>query len=377
MRPSRGTGPRTPVDLHHATSSTPSFTSKIMSVLRQRPGCTLSRRFTVALLLAGIPLVGCRSGDTVAVASPRYTVELSVPGQDISAVTASPDGALFVGLDNGEIYRRYPAGSDTWEKIATSNVMLLNYHAPSRHTFFATQQGSAVVHRWRAGAGLQAMATPLSDSVAQVGHRVASITLYNIWGRGPDDVYAVGSFASIMHFDGHRWSTETNPLVPYAFTSTRASLWSVGGDRTATFVAGSGDLLTRTARGWELVVPPSAEEVAGWELAATLGNGTLVTGRKRNSSEFQAFHLERGTWTSFSPALRDVRGAVNAGSSQPDGSVVFWTDAGEVVHVTPRRDVTIYTGLPLGLSGAAFVDGRLYVAGRAHGRALVLHVHAR
>lgn len=305
---------------------------------------------------------------------PRTTTILNVPGARIHAVTASSDGALFVGLAGG-IYRLVPAESAEWEKVAETQFVPTDFYAPSRNAVFILGQMSGDVYRWDAGTGVRAMHTPLSDSIIGDGHAQGKVALLDIWGTGADDVYAVGRNAAVMHFDGHEWVLEPNPLVQHAFESSVATLRSVGGNQRSIYAAGTFDLISKGPQGWRVVAPPAGGVPPGWNIAAPLGKSMLFVGRERREQVIRAFNYERGVWRDLSPAVRRVRGDIGDGAPQDEGSVLFWTYLAELVHVRPSRAVTIYPNLSLSLiRGAAIVENDLYVAGTRRNNAVVLRV---
>jgi photosystem II stability/assembly factor-like uncharacterized protein len=69
--------------------------------------------------------------------------------------------------------------------------------------------------------------------------------LFDIWGSGPDDVYAVGEKATILHYDGQAWAKLRLP----ASSSTSADLFSVWGtDPDNVYVVGAGGTILRRFR---------------------------------------------------------------------------------------------------------------------------------
>jgi len=56
----------------------------------------------------------------------------------------------------------------------------------------------------------------------------------SVWGAAPDDVWAVGDFGAISHFDGARWTQiqyGTFPFLPFlskVHGSSAHDIWAVG-----------------------------------------------------------------------------------------------------------------------------------------------------
>jgi len=317
---------------------------------------------------------GCRPEEVLNVDRPSTKVVLNIPGSGFHELAASPDGGLFVAHAGG-VDRLIPSRSSEWRRIAEPEFVPIAFYASSRDTVFALSQMSGEVHRWTAAGGFRTMRTPLSDSIAQSGHMTTPIPLVGIWGRGSNDVYAVGNYGAVMHFDGRVWTLQPNPLVQHAFQSYAAALWSVGGDRHRVYAAGTFDLIGTTGREWALVVPPIGEVPHGWKVTAALGEGIFVAGRKRDTPGLQAFHHADDEWVSLSESLRSVRGDIADGAAQADGSVLLWTHHVELIHVRPDYSVRVYTRLPLQtIIGAAVVADRLYVGGTRRGNAVVLQI---
>ncbi|MDX1672097.1 MAG: hypothetical protein R3211_07130, partial [Balneolaceae bacterium] len=54
--------------------------------------------------------------------------------------------------------------------------------------------------------------------------------LYGIWGRSPDNIFAVGASGTLVHFDGERWRQLDS--------KTRENLADVWGKREKVFMVG-------------------------------------------------------------------------------------------------------------------------------------------
>lgn len=62
--------------------------------------------------------------------------------------------------------------------------------------------------------------------------------LYDLWGSSGDDVYAVGTNGTIIHYNGSTWSEMTNP------TNGGIALFAVWGtSQTNVFSAGGGSTI--------------------------------------------------------------------------------------------------------------------------------------
>ena len=66
----------------------------------------------------------------------------------------------------------------------------------------------------------------------------ATFSLNDVWGRSPSDVWAVGSGGTILHYDGAAWQPE--------FSGTLQALHGVWGDGERLWVVGeSGSILIK------------------------------------------------------------------------------------------------------------------------------------
>lgn len=79
--------------------------------------------------------------------------------------------------------------------------------------------GGTVLHY--DGAGWTEMASPTSED------------LYDVWGSGPSDVFAVGDSGTVLHHDGTVWSP-----VRLGTSANFRGVWSTS---TVTFVVGHSD----------------------------------------------------------------------------------------------------------------------------------------
>jgi len=44
-------------------------------------------------------------------------------------------------------------------------------------------------------------------------------SLYDVWGSGPNDFWAVGNNGTVLHFDGSSWARQTTPIPCLLYTS--------------------------------------------------------------------------------------------------------------------------------------------------------------
>ncbi|TVR03472.1 MAG: hypothetical protein EA398_04940 [Deltaproteobacteria bacterium] len=266
---------------------------------------------------------------------------LSVSGtdaDDVWVVGAEHEGRPVVLHWNG----------DAWERReAPSEHTLWWVHALDRElVFFAGEHGQVL--RWAAGE-FERMDTP----------SLARQTVFGIWARAPDDVYAVGGVGSrsgfIWHHDGHAWTSLDLPgaSLPRLWHGATPALFKVWGDERDTFfVGGLGQVLRRRGDGPVELVRAEGEDTLftvagradGSEVLAV--GGTLsarvdrLVGEGVDSEVLEAFPLLQGIafapdgtpWASgaFGTLLRRIEGVwenVNTGLDVPGESLhAVWID---------------------------------------------------
>jgi hypothetical protein len=141
-------------------------------------------------------------------------------------------------------------------------------------------------------------------------------TLFKVWGRARDDVYAVGRLGVVLHFDGDGWSeVSSNTIRP---------LFTVHGNATHTVASGGfidGVIIERSDGGaFEHRAPPGALQMNGVFLAAD-GRGAAV-----GIEGSVAFRTANG-WLLQSPPVDTLRD-FHATWIDPEGGV--WAVGGEL-----------------------------------------------
>jgi cysteine-rich repeat protein len=73
--------------------------------------------------------------------------------------------------------------------------------------------------------------------------------LHDVWGSGPDDVFAVGSAGKALHYDGSTWVERSEGLDPLV---TLRGVWTAGADSDVIAVGDQGTIArySRSARAW-------------------------------------------------------------------------------------------------------------------------------
>ncbi len=96
-----------------------------------------------------------------------------------------------------------------------------------------------------------------------------------LWGSGPDDIFGVGAFGSIIHYDGNEWQQQTSPSG-----DRLEGIWGSGPD--SVFAVGwAGAILHYDGRGWtrmESAVDTNLKAVwgAGPDSVYTVGDNGVI-----------------------------------------------------------------------------------------------------
>lgn len=345
-------------------------------------GASRSWRRTGAGLLTPtvciLTFLGCATDD-ITVPSARLRPLLELPNAPVTAFDVSSDGALFA-VAGGVLYRALGPSLTEWERHEDAGVLVTDIFAASAREVFAISQRCNQVLRWTEAEGWRDEDTPVKDSVWESGHTRNCIPLYEVWGRGPNDVYVVGDAAAILHYDGSRWVLEHNPLietarrpVPYSYTAT---LWSVGGDERYTYAAGT-YVLRRESGEWVQLDRPMTPGPPGL-LTAVVATGDDVyfggAGFVRNRGDVpRLLRLANGKWTVLHDRIASFRYAtVLDGAVTGQGSGVMWSMGGEVVHLEGDETRIVRLGDFQALIGVGRLGGNVVVAGIRNNRGHVM-----
>ncbi|MBX3250482.1 MAG: vanadium-dependent haloperoxidase [Myxococcales bacterium] len=238
----------------------------------------MSRLILVACFVG---IVGCPKDDP----DPRAW-SLVADGLDealLSVHGTAADDVWAVGADRGTgpIVLHYDGSA--WRRLETGTRGELWWvHAiPGGPVYMAG--ANATILRYEGGTFTR-MATP----------GVATFTVYGMWARSADEVYAVGSIAGgrdgfVWRFDGTSWSSVPLPMdTPKNAAGNVPGFFKVWGDAEHLWVVGgNGLLLERVGDGPFRAIPTGTDltlftvHSEGGELAAVggAGNGVLVEGR--------------------------------------------------------------------------------------------------
>lgn len=234
------------------------------------------------------------------------------------------DGPVYLGGEGGLIVR-YASG--TFTRLTTPGTAVVSGiwgSSPDDLWAVGAESGGAKGafawrlrggDRWEAAAGFP---SALADTDA----------LWKVWGRGPNDVWFVGSAGKLLHWDGAAFTQSSAGTGEALFTvhANSTQFAAVGG-------FGTGKLLENSGSGWTNASPPGAASLIGVWLTEQGGfavgqYGTVFTRADGGWSEV-------ATGFSLSQSLHSVW-------VDPSGGV--WAAGGNVVTIPLRDGVLMHRG---------------------------------
>jgi hypothetical protein len=267
----------------------------------------------LGMLLAGPALAGWTSMGTGGTSNLEAVYGWTA--NDVLAVGAQPNG--------NERVLHYAGGSDFTQQNITPafGVAIRGVWGSVRGNVWAVGakgSGGAILHR---------VGTPGGPLYGWSLSSLASAPLNGVWGRGTNDVFAVGDGGLILHYNGTAWSVMTKPRDQFG-QEVQAKLNDVFGDDHEVFAVGAGGVILRyDGTNWAVahynqsandlygVWVSSTEPVVGWAVGAA---GTVL-------------RLSGGVWTpqasGITDDLHDVwgLGATNAYAVGKGGAIYHHT----------------------------------------------------
>lgn len=296
-------------------------------------------------------------------------------------ISGSADGAALFAGGGGRVYRAVPDDDyKTWSLISDSTWRVLEVFAFSRSSV-ALKTAHEVVFLNEAPTGWVPLSAAIPPSVLQTPY--GAPLLFDIWGRSMKDVFVVGSFGTILHFDGQDWKREINPLDTVAMVDTtrgESTVGGIGGTDLQTFAAGYVSL-ERVGGKWRAIDRPEARlggcksrAVAG----ARLGSGaTQVVFGGGDFAPVVAPCLWSTANGSIAVKWPEVGDAFIKGKAQSDGSLLLWNFLGDVVEIVNNRISRIYRLKLRDCVGAVAVGKYLYFAGLADDEPVLARIPRR
>jgi hypothetical protein len=126
---------------------------------------------------------------------------------DLQALWGTSGSDLWLGDSlNGRVFRW---NGTAWSTMITQTIAVADLWGSGDSDVFAVGQGG--VSHWDGAAW-----TAIGGSVVDEAD--------GVWGFGPTDVWAVGTFGALAHFDGSAW-TDTVPANDANFDADHVSVW--------------------------------------------------------------------------------------------------------------------------------------------------------
>jgi len=228
-----------------------------------------TRRAAAALVLA-LGATGCPDPEPEPEPAWRI-VGAELPAALLAIGGTARDDVWAVGADKGAGPLVLHFDGTTWSVAPTGTRGTLWWvHAlEGGPTFFGG--ANATILRWD-GAAFERLPTP----------GVAAHTIFGVWGRAPDDLYAVGSVASrngfIWHWDGTRFSEVALPDDIPTTNGDIPGFFKVWGDGHRVFVVGGRGVVLRADGGGPFERVPTDVAATLFTVHGTDGRCVIVGG---------------------------------------------------------------------------------------------------
>lgn len=309
------------------------------------------------LLLLTVVL-GCQSP---AAANPLGEWEqlLHLPGVRIPAFDVAPDGTLFHTTPTA-LFRALPERPDEWSLVTKTDRFVIALHALSRDRVLALIRYGAV-HEWTAERGWSPVGD-LPDSLHFVQGGAWRAFVLDWWIPNEREIYLAGQGGLLLHYDGRAWARVPADGLP-------ALEWiQIDGD-SSRIVLGGNEIWQRVGGTWAQLPRGTAEALQCGPSALVVRPTDLIIAGRWIANCLMRF--ERGEWRANHEEMRRFREHPFWGRLQPDGSVLIWSNSGDVARVDDTT-VTRY-GVPYfsESGGAALRNGVLYFGGTTGGDGLV------
>jgi hypothetical protein len=190
-----------------------------------------------------------------------------------------------------------------------------------------TGNADGVILHWDGVSWGEAFATPREGTPG--GPRQA----FKVWGSGPSDVWVVGTFALVMHWDGAVWESFPPPVYETTTLTTVSGtgpdgVWMVGGPGNARVAHWDGTTLTDDT-------PPPQDIVPGFNgVYASSTHGVVACG------ESGSIYWRADTGWEADPRAVATEWAFHACWIDDEGSV--WAVGGDLTGLT--QGVIVYGG---------------------------------
>jgi hypothetical protein len=217
------------------------------------------------------------------------------PGGELNDLWGTPDGSLLVAV--GTSGRTYFRRNGEWaEQVADTAQTLENVWGTGPEDIWAVGRSGIALH-WD-GTAWEKVATPVSSLLA------------GLWGDASDRFFAAGAGGALMAWNGASWSSVaagTKKSLRAVFGRAQNDVWAVGAEGTIVRFNGLGwgSAKVQGVPDAEGVEQPITEELyAVWAASATDGWAVGANGRMLRWDGVQ-WNIVESEWTT---ALRGVYG---------------------------------------------------------------------
>lgn len=261
---------------------------------------------------------------------------------------------MFLMGEDGLVYRNQGGGWDSLNSGANFSLMINSaWGLASNNSYFVglvkiseTVDGVTLTHNepfLKNYDGLSFNAETLPT--LEVG-------LYDIWGAANDDIFAVGSDGTVLHFDGGQWS------VVYSGGTNAPWLNSVWGSSASdVYVCGTGGaLLHYDGATWNVVTTRTAHDL--WDVWGMSDSSIYAVG-----SNGTVLHYDGTNMTSMpTPITKTLYGIWGTGDN--DLYAVGW--GGTIIHYDGNDWTIVESGTGFGFLGlwGDTLSGDIYAVGQ-------------
>jgi hypothetical protein len=263
-----------------------------------------------------------------------------LPSALLSVAARSPKDVIAVGADKGKGPLVVKFDGAAWSELKTGfrgDLWWVHSFPESALTLMAGQGAQVLSYD---GASFKRIPTP----------GFAKQTIFGIWGKAPDDVYAVGSAAGrdgfVWHWDGIAFTVVELPQLAKTERGEVPGLFKVWGTGDDVWVVGSGGtILRRTGKAPFEVVPSGTQETlftvtGSQERVLIVGGGSNGVLLERTGSGM----FEQRT-PPASPLLQGVSTTAKGDIVAGERGQVYVREPGKIDFV--RSETSLQASLPM------------------------------
>jgi hypothetical protein len=338
---------------------------------------------TTAVVLGGL---SCTVDSARIVGPDEWDVVFQSPHQAVEAITASPDGVLFVATTDS-VYRYIPGGAATFEPLMPGQNAPQVLAAPSRRVIYHMVWSGGHVVRWQEGVGETLIEMPPLEPWMTCGGDCfrSTLQLFALWAPSENEAWAAGRYGAVVHIVNDAGRLERTPMLEFARTAIgtldiyRADLRYIAGDADALYIGGPDALLHHGSGGWDTLPNPWRRSPGCGAMAMVLQGSTQLFGGHTPfpTPELPCVIAITGDHTERLDS--ELRGfgqpGIFGGALQPDGSALFHASSAgrsEIAVFRGRRGQVLSFPELKWFGGAAIIGRYVYAGGRIGENAVVI-----